>query len=120
MIWESPAARIVKRRAVAKGYSRDNYTDAMRGHNPAENLENIAADSMFVMGTRDPFVPIARSSAWRRAIQGTLPAAQIVQLEGGHVRTLATRAAQRTFGKIKIASAGIGMRSLVSLARQGV
>ena len=101
---ESPAARIVRRRAVAKGYSRENYTDVMRGYNAAENLDNIATDSMFVMGTRDPFVPMTRSAAWARAIQKAQPSAQIVRLEAGHVRTLATKTAQRVFGKVKEAS----------------
>jgi hypothetical protein len=104
MVWESPAARIVRRRAVSKGYSRESYTDVMRGYNAAENLDNIATDSMFVMGTRDPFVPMTRSAAWARAIQKAQPSAQIVRLEAGHVRTLATKTAQRVFGKVKEAS----------------
>jgi hypothetical protein len=48
-IWESPATHIIKRRAVHKGYQLSHYSQALFGTHPAENLSNIAADSLFVM-----------------------------------------------------------------------
>src|SRR5436189_4927118 len=42
-IWESPATRIIRRRAVHKGYQLSDYSDAFLGTHPAENLRGIGA-----------------------------------------------------------------------------
>jgi pimeloyl-ACP methyl ester carboxylesterase len=98
MVWESPAARLIKRRALQKGYALSHYTEAMRGLNPAENLAHIANGSIFVLGTRDPFVPAKRSAAWISAIERFQPSATLIKVDAGHVRTLAMcKAAQQEF-----------------------
>src|SRR3977135_2755971 len=43
-IWESPATRIIKRRARHKGYDISHYADALVGTHPAQNLKGLAAD----------------------------------------------------------------------------
>ncbi len=88
MLWQSPAARIVKRRALQKGYQLAHYSKAMFGYHPAHNLAGVAADSVFVLGRRDPFVPPRRRTAFVRAIEAHVANAQVVKLEAGHFRTL--------------------------------
>jgi len=88
MMWQSPAARIVKRRAIEKGLKLAHYSRAMTGFHPIHNLAGVAPNSMFVMGRRDPFVPSRRRSALQRAIEMHLPSAKIVKLDAGHFRTL--------------------------------
>jgi pimeloyl-ACP methyl ester carboxylesterase len=88
MLWQSPAARIVKRRAALKGYRLSHYSKVMDGFHPVQNLAGVASDSMFVIGRRDPFVPQRRAVALRRAITIELATAQVVTLDAGHVRTL--------------------------------
>jgi pimeloyl-ACP methyl ester carboxylesterase len=88
MLWQSPAARIVKRRAALKGYRLSHFSKVMDGYHPVQNLAGVASDSMFIIGRRDPFVPQRRAVALRRAISSALAAAQVVTLDVGHVRTL--------------------------------
>ncbi len=88
MMWQSPAARIVKRRAIQKGLQLAHYSRAMTGYHPIHNLAGIAPNSVFVVGRRDPFVPSQRRSALQRAIELHQPSAKIIKLEAGHFRTL--------------------------------
>ena len=60
MMWQSPATRIVKRRAIEKGLQLAHYSRAMTGYHPIHNLAGVAPNSMFVMGRKDPFVPSQR------------------------------------------------------------
>ena len=87
-IWESPATSIIKRRAVHKGYEFSHYSDALFGTHPAENLDGIAASSIFVMGDRDPYVPSQCKAGLLRAIEAHAPEAQVVKLNAGHFKTL--------------------------------
>jgi pimeloyl-ACP methyl ester carboxylesterase len=113
MVWESPAARLIKRRALQKGYALSHYTEAMRGLNPAENLARIAKSSVFVLGTRDPFVPAKRSAAWISAIEQFQPSAKLVKFDGGHVRTLAMcKIAQQEFAGARPAARWRARRSI--------
>ena len=88
MMWQSPATRIVKRRAIEKGLQLAHYSRAMTGFHPIHNLAGVAPNSMFVMGRKDPFVPSQRRGALQRAIELHLPSAKIVKLDAGHFRTL--------------------------------
>jgi pimeloyl-ACP methyl ester carboxylesterase len=88
MLWQSPAARIVKRRALQKGRQLAHYSRAMSGYHPVHNLAGIAPNSLFVIGRKDPFVPTARRASLQRAIEHNAPGATIVKLEAGHFRTL--------------------------------
>lgn len=88
MMWQSPAARIVKKRATLKGYRWSHYAKAMLGYHPAHNLAGIARDSLFVLGQRDPFVPPRRAQGLLSAIEAHAPDARVVTLNGGHLKTL--------------------------------
>src|SRR5262249_27837614 len=48
MIWQSPAARLIKRRAMQKGVRLLDYAKAMLGCHPAQNLAGIRPDSLFI------------------------------------------------------------------------
>jgi hypothetical protein len=87
-LWQSPAARLVKRRALQCGVALSRYSDAMRGYHPAQNLANLAAGSCFVVGARDPFVPARRRNGLLRAVRRHAPLAQVVTLQTGHVGTM--------------------------------
>ena len=88
MFWQSPAARIVKRRAVQKGFRLSDYAKATRGYHPAHNLSGIHRKSLFVMGSRDPFVPPGRKAALLTAIETHAPTVRVVTVDAGHFRTL--------------------------------
>jgi len=89
-IWESPATRIIRRRAVHKGYQLSDYTDAFLGTHPAENLCGIGGGSIFVMGDHDPFVPSDCKAGLLRAIETHSPSAQVIRLNAGHFKTMVT------------------------------
>jgi pimeloyl-ACP methyl ester carboxylesterase len=88
MFWQSPAARIVRRRAVQKGFRFADYAKAMLGYHPAHNLSGIHRKSLFVVGSRDPFIPPRRKAGLLRAIDAHAPSARVVSLDAGHFRTL--------------------------------
>lgn len=88
MMWQSPAARIVKKRAMLKGYRWSHYAKAMLGYHPIHNLAGIARDSLFVLGKRDPFVPVSRAEGLLSAIEKHAPETRIVKVNGGHLKTL--------------------------------
>jgi hypothetical protein len=88
MLWESPAARLVKRRAQQRGVRLSHYSRAMRGHHPVQNLARLAADSVFVMGARDPFIPTRRANGLLKAIAKFAPQARVISLDAGHVKTM--------------------------------
>lgn len=88
MVWQSPAARIVKRRAMQKGYSLSRYTEIMAGYHPAHNLAGIGASSLFLIGRNDPFVPASRGRGLLAAIKSHAPSAEIVRVNAGHFKTL--------------------------------
>jgi pimeloyl-ACP methyl ester carboxylesterase len=88
MIWESPAARIVRKRAQVKGYCLEDYVRAMVGYNPIDNLQGLGPGSAFIVGESDPFVPVQRSRALLNAVKRNSCGAHIVRTGGGHVRTL--------------------------------
>jgi pimeloyl-ACP methyl ester carboxylesterase len=87
-VWQSPATRIIRSRAIQKGLRLADYSTALNGTHPAQNLRGIAKNSLFVMGQRDPFVPQPRSAGLLQAIEAHAPAAQVVRLNAGHFKTL--------------------------------
>jgi hypothetical protein len=88
MLWQSPAARIIKRRAVQRGVRLWQFSQAMLGYHPAQNLAGIARDSVFVVGERDPFIPPRRRAGLLRAITAYAPQTHVASIAGGHVKTL--------------------------------
>jgi pimeloyl-ACP methyl ester carboxylesterase len=88
VIWESIATRIIKHRAIQKGYDLPHYSKALQGTHPAENLRGLAPSSLFVFGRRDPFVPGARTNGLLRALDMHAPRANVVKIHGGHFKTL--------------------------------
>ncbi len=88
MTWQSPAARIIKRRAIQKGYRLSHFARAMAGCHPDHNLAGIPPETTIVIGRSDPFVPPRRRAAILAAIEKHLPASSVVMLEAGHFATL--------------------------------
>jgi hypothetical protein len=87
-IWQSPATSIIKQRARRKGYLFSDYSKALTGTHPVQNLTGIAANSVFVIGQRDPFVPTCCKEGLLRAIATHIPGASVIRLAAGHFRTL--------------------------------
>jgi pimeloyl-ACP methyl ester carboxylesterase len=87
-VWQSPATRIIKHRAVQKGLRLSHYSEALDGTHPAQNLAAIAKDSVFVVGQRDPFVPTPRNVGLLQAIETHARDAQVIKLNAGHFKTL--------------------------------
>jgi hypothetical protein len=92
MLWQSPAARLVKRQALQRGVALTDYSAAMRGYHPMQNLMGIASGSVFVVGARDPFIPARRRTGLLRALRRHAPHARVVTLYAGHVRTMTASA----------------------------
>jgi pimeloyl-ACP methyl ester carboxylesterase len=88
MLWQSPAARLIKRRCVQRGLQLAHCSKVMSGYHPVQNLAGIAPNSMFVVGGRDPFIPPRRNKGLLRAIRKHAPEAQVVKLDAGHVKTM--------------------------------
>jgi hypothetical protein len=88
MLWQSPAARIIKRRAIQRGIRLWQFSKAMLGYHPVQNLAGIARDSLFVVGERDPFIPVRRRAALLKAIATFAPSMRVATVAGGHVKTL--------------------------------
>jgi hypothetical protein len=87
-VWDSPATRIVKHRAMQQGVQLLHYSAALEGTHPAHNLAGVGKNSVFVIGKRDPFVPAARTAGLLRAIETHAPHAQVITLAAGHFKTL--------------------------------
>lgn len=88
MIWQSPAAIDIRRRAQAVGLEFGDYARALRGCNPVDNLEGLTEGSAFVIGDADPFIPRERSQALIKQVRQRNPNVRIVKAKGGHLRTL--------------------------------
>lgn len=88
MLWQSPATRLVRRRCLQRGVDLSRCSRAMAGLHPVQNLAGIAADSMFIIGKRDPFIPPRRSRGLLRGVRRHAPEARVVMLDAGHVKTM--------------------------------
>jgi hypothetical protein len=87
-LWQSPATRSIKIRALQAGIELTDYAAALSGAHPAHNLATIGQDSVFLLGQRDPFIPAERSAGLLQAIAASRPDARVVTLDGGHFKTL--------------------------------
>src|SRR3954453_16082860 len=92
MLWQSPATRLIKRRALQRGLRLAHYAHVMRGWHPAHNLANLSPGSIFVLGERDPFIPPRRSARLLQAIERFAPKARVFKLAAGHVKTMLSSA----------------------------
>ncbi len=90
MLWESPAARVIRDRAAEKGYALSDFTRASHGYHPIDNLDNLAPRSRFVIGLRDEAVPLPRREGLVNAVRREMPHAEISFLDAGHIQTLVT------------------------------
>jgi pimeloyl-ACP methyl ester carboxylesterase len=88
MLWESPAARVIRDRAADKGYALSDFTRASAGYHPVDNLANLAPGSRFVVGLRDEAVPPPRREGLVNAVRRHIPHAEISFLDAGHIQTL--------------------------------
>jgi pimeloyl-ACP methyl ester carboxylesterase len=83
-------------RAAFYAAARNIYLDEPHGDNGFwTRLADLAPDSLFVWGKRDPLVPIA----FRRHVEACLPGARHLELDGGHVPQL--EAPERTHNAIR-------------------
>lgn len=87
-LWESPASRMVRNEAEAKGYKLADFTRALDGLHTVDNLANLAPGSRFVVGLRDEFVPKQRREGLVAAVHRTLPAAEVIYVDSGHIGTM--------------------------------
>src|SRR6185295_18085511 len=99
MLWQSPAARLVKRRGLQRGLRLAHCSKVMRGCHPAPNLAGLASNSIFVMGQRDPFIPPRRSAGLLAAIERWAPKARVIKLDAGHVKTMIRSAPHQQIGR---------------------
>ena len=88
MLWQSPATRIIKRRAIQRGLRLWQFSKAMLGYHPAQNLAGVGHNSLFVVGERDPFIPPRRRAGLLQAIKACAPRIHVASVAGGHVKTL--------------------------------
>jgi hypothetical protein len=100
-VWLSPATQIVKLRAMQNGFELSDYSKALRGYHPSENLSGIGHNSVFVVGERDPFIPRCCKEGLLHAIDRYARRAEVIKLDKGHFATL--RASGR-FQRTMIAS----------------
>jgi hypothetical protein len=61
---------------------------ALDGTHPVQNLTAIARNSIFVIGQRDPFIPVCRNAGLLQAIETQVRSAHVIKLDGGHFKTL--------------------------------
>jgi hypothetical protein len=87
-IWESPATRIVRHRALKKGFRLAHYSELLQGSHPAQNLAGIAPNSVFVVGQRDPYIPPNCNAGLLQAIAKHVREAHVIKLDAGHFRTM--------------------------------
>jgi pimeloyl-ACP methyl ester carboxylesterase len=89
MIWSSPAARTVQRDAERMGFSRNDFTLALRNLNPIDSIERVHRDSRIVVGRFDRLIPRARSQALAERARRYLPTEHVLELPLGHLGVLA-------------------------------
>ena len=91
-VWLSPATRVVKQRAVQMGFELSDYSKALSGYHPGENLARIAPNSVFVIGHRDRYIPRCCKEGLLRAVHDNRGSARVIELNKGHFATLAASA----------------------------
>lgn len=87
-VWHSPATRNIKSRAEQNGLELSHYSEALRGCHPAQNLAGIGPHSVFVLGTRDPYIPPRCRAGLLHAIDRYAVAPIVIELDTGHFGTL--------------------------------
>ncbi len=87
-IWESPACAKIRAKAEAKGYHLEDFTAALSGLNPIDNLSGISPASRFVISGSDQFVPDARRQRFRQALRRDVPDCEVWEIERGHMLTM--------------------------------
>jgi hypothetical protein len=88
LLWESPATRPIKDRAMSKGLDLADFACASRGYHPAENLAGLPHGCKFAMGKWDDCIPAPRRRALAAAVRKHARGSTIVSVDGGHAQTL--------------------------------
>jgi hypothetical protein len=88
MIWESPAARSVKRAAIKRGYRRCDFAGALNGIDPANNLRGLAAGSCFVAASADPIIPSHQTRHLIDLVRRQVRRPTIAMEKSGHMGTI--------------------------------
>lgn len=89
MIWQSPAARLVRREAEAEGLTLGDFTRALRGLNPVDWLDKIDPASRFAVGRFDRYVPGDRRRALVQRAAAAVPIENVVFEPLGHFGVMA-------------------------------
>ena len=89
MIWQSPAARNVRREAESQGVTLEDFTRALSGLNPVEWVGKIDPDSRFAVGSFERYVPRLRRNALVSQAWSRVPAENVVFEPAGHLGVLA-------------------------------
>jgi hypothetical protein len=89
MIWSSPAARSIRLQAEQMGFSRTDFSNALRHLDPIECLSDVHSDSRIVIGRYDNIVPMARSKKLIECARKYLHGRNILQLPLGRLGVLA-------------------------------
>ena len=112
-VWHSPATRWVKSRASQRNIDFSHYFDALKGCHPSENLAGIGANSVFVIGRRDCFIPPRCIAGLLHAIERFAVRPHIIEVDAGHFKTLRASAKyQRVM--LGIRQPAVDLRSLAS------
>jgi hypothetical protein len=88
MIWESPAARHVRIEAEARGYTTEDFTHALEGYHPIQNLENLGAHSCFIVSPVDQLVPAHRTRALANAVRSAPSQPVLYTISDTHLMTM--------------------------------
>lgn len=89
MIWQSPAARAVRREAENRGVTLGDFTSALHGLHPIDWLHRIDPRSRFSIGAFDRYVPRARRAALVRRAALRVPSNNVVCEPLGHFGVMA-------------------------------
>jgi len=89
MMWSSSATRAVQREAEFRGYTREDFTMALRNLNPIDAIGRVHRDSRIVVGRFDGLIPRERSRALLEGARDHLPRQHVIELPLGHIGVLA-------------------------------
>lgn len=89
MIWQSPAAQHVRRQARRRGFGLSDFTVALEGLNPIDNIDRIATTSRFAVGSFDRYIPRRRRTELVRRATQRVPIENITFEPLGHLGVMA-------------------------------
>lgn len=88
LVFSSPAARAIRMKAENKGYHQDDFRKLLEPYNPINNIFNLSAESHFIFGIRDAFIPKPSRDSLVSTLKEHRPEIPVDLLPFGHVMTL--------------------------------